>query len=95
MSGLQSLNLTNGGLETCLMPDVTNPQQHEVIHDQEEPEINVVGLDTNEHITSGEAISGIELGRNAIQSQLSTSPSQKEPAPGEGTCGIELGNIGN
>ena len=85
-----------------LEPDMTDPQQREVIHDQEEPEIDVVGLDVNEHVTLGEGTCGIELWNSGIQSQLSTSPNQQEPAivtnqhitRGEGTCGIELGNGG-
>ena len=47
--------------------------------EQEEPEIDVVGLDINEHVTPGEGACGVELGNSGIQSQPSTNSNQQEP----------------
>ena len=63
MSDSQSSNTTHGELEINLEPDVTDPQQQQVVNVQEEPEIDVVGLDINEHVTPGEGTCGVELGK--------------------------------
>ena len=82
MSDSQSSEVTHGQLEISLDPDVTASQQLQITQDQEEQEIDVVGIDVVEHKTPEAETSGMKLGNEDTlqQSQPNTNTNPQEPA---------------
>ena len=89
MSGSQSLNLSYGEVETCLIPQVTNPLQDIISNNKVEPKINVVGLDTADNITQNEVTNGVEVGDKTKEPQPHVSPCQVDPAVDNQTSDFE------
>ena len=75
MSDSQSSEVTQGQLELSLEPDVTVSQQLQIVQDQEEQEINKVGIDVVEHKTPEAETSEMKLGNEDTlqQSQPNTN----------------------